>query len=55
MTGQEIFDCARVLLDEWMLGYKKPLIWLVIAVIVLILEYIGGRVFNKDYQIWDRL
>lgn len=24
-----------------------------IAIIVLILEYIGGRIFNSDYSIWD--
>ena len=25
----------------------------IIATIITILEYIGGRIFNKDYQIWD--
>lgn len=38
--------------DEWF-DLHFLLIWAMIAITVTILEYIAGRIWNRDYTIWD--
>lgn len=62
LVGGFIFSVAMNF-DEWIgvtISYPYSfsrceywLLCLIIAFFITILEYIAGRIFNKNYQIWD--
>lgn len=49
LLGSVSFLIAHWLPSEW--SMRKRSFWL--ANIITLLEYVGGRIFNHDYSIWD--